>query len=65
MGIIVICENCGAVCPSKWENGVQVWLWQGRKCENCGSEAWVSHDPQRNWKTGKIEAGKPDAIYPE
>lgn len=65
MGIIVMCENCGAICPSKWENGVQVWLWQGRKCENCGSEAWVSHDPQRNWKTGKIEAGKPDAIYPE
>lgn len=55
MQVVVICSKCGALCPSKWENGERVWLWEGQTCQNCGKESWVAHDPDRNWETGKLE----------
>ena len=53
MFITVICSKCGSDCPSVWKDGEQIWLWEGRKCERCGAEAWAAHDPTRDWKTGR------------
>ena len=57
INIVVICADCGAICPSVWKDGKQIWLWKDRKCENCGGDNWAAHDPARDWKTGRLLNG--------
>jgi hypothetical protein len=53
--VIVICSKCGRMAPYTPPYGSNIWgVWNWHQpCPFCGENAWVAHEPVRDWKTGK------------
>ena len=54
--VVVICDRCKN--PADWTppddaNPYGVWHWH-QPCRHCGAEEWVSHDPERDIRTGRL-----------